>query len=101
MAKPLPAPPIRPSPRAARVIREIMGLAETEPADSPGYGQRVIDLQHIYVAAGELIDRAYFEAVKGGHVTYRGMAEQTGLSPSAVQVRVANGDPTSPKERSA
>lgn len=91
MAKPLPAPPSPPSGRASRIIRSIRDLAEAEPADDAAYAQRVIDLQHIAVTAADVIDRAYFEAVKGQHVSYRGIAERTGLSPSAVQDRVANG----------
>lgn len=98
MAKPLPVPNVPPSAQCARVIRSLRALAAS-PATTPAeYAQRVIDLQHVYVAARDLMDPAYFAAINpsGGGVSFRVMAQRTGLAKSAIQRRVDHGSTLPP-----
>ncbi|MEV1295196.1 hypothetical protein [Pseudonocardia sp. NPDC049635] len=94
-----PAPPTPPTPpsgkaaRALRLIDEIIAAPET--ADD--YIQRQVDLTHIAARVTGAYDPCMYEAVRNpGLATYRGMADKVGISRSAVQQRVDNGDPTRP-----
>lgn len=103
MAKPLPTPPTPPSARATRIIRSITELAHAQPSGPEGYAQRAADLVHITVAARDLLDRAFHEAVAArygdgtrGQVSFRQMVLRTGLAKSAIQTRVSNGETAEP-----
>lgn len=93
MAKPTPTPPTPPSTPAARLIRSVRQFTERPVSTRDEYAQKVIDLQHLYVAVRELLDPAYYEAIssRGGGVSYRDMVRRTGLSKSAIQRRVDRG----------
>ena len=91
-----PAPPTPPSAKAQRALRVIDEIIAA-PTTADDYIQRQVDLTHIAARVTSIYDTCMYEAVRNpGPASYRGMATKTGLSKSAVQVRVDNADPTRP-----
>ena len=94
-----PGPPPPPTPASAKAERALRLIDEliAAPTTADEYIQRQVDLTHIAARVTGAYDTCMYEAVRNpGPASYRGMAAKTGLSRSAVQVRVDNGDPTRP-----